>query len=165
MLSEMLSEMLRTLGESDEDLRRTVPELALSYRDVTASKRLLVILDDPIDPATAAMLLPSGTGSVLLVTTRSWSTDSSIPASRVDLDILPRDTACTCSGTFSAPTGSMRSPKQHCAWSPCAISYRSCWGSAPGTSRRPSHRSPLSSVRWSKPAVPTRRSSKRPTGI
>ncbi|WP_434446086.1 BTAD domain-containing putative transcriptional regulator [Lentzea sp. E54] len=60
----ILSQFLRALGERPGD------EEALRYRSVTASRRLLVVLDNVATAAQVQRLLPTGPGSAVLITSR-----------------------------------------------------------------------------------------------
>ncbi|SER62553.1 DNA-binding transcriptional activator of the SARP family [Lentzea xinjiangensis] len=78
----VLGEFLRALGERPGD------EDALRYRSLTASRRLLVVLDDVATAAQVTRLLPTGPGSVVLITSRRPL--AGVPgASHVRLGALP----------------------------------------------------------------------------
>ncbi|MFD9704614.1 BTAD domain-containing putative transcriptional regulator [Lentzea sp. NPDC059081] len=60
----VLSQFLRALGERPGD------EEALRYRSLTASRKLLVVLDNVATASQVKRLLPTGPGSVVLITAR-----------------------------------------------------------------------------------------------
>ncbi|WP_176929839.1 AfsR/SARP family transcriptional regulator [Lentzea albidocapillata] len=60
----ILSQFLRALGERPGD------EEALRYRSLTASRRLLVVLDNVATAGQVTRLLPTGPGSAVLITSR-----------------------------------------------------------------------------------------------
>ena len=68
--SEVLARFLRDLGESDEAIPAGQEERAARYRSLLADRRMLVVLDDARDAAQVRPLLPGGSGSAVLVTSR-----------------------------------------------------------------------------------------------
>ncbi|NGY59847.1 tetratricopeptide repeat protein [Lentzea sp. NEAU-D13] len=82
----ILSQFLRALGERPGD------EEALRYRSLTASRRLLVVLDNVATAAQVRRLLPTGPGSAVLITSRRPLT-SLDGASYVKLGALPLEDA------------------------------------------------------------------------
>ncbi|MFI6733999.1 BTAD domain-containing putative transcriptional regulator [Nonomuraea sp. NPDC050451] len=67
----VLEDLLRSLGCPDGAVPPALDERVRLYRSMTARKRLLVVLDDAADEAQVRPLLPTGPGSLTLVTSRS----------------------------------------------------------------------------------------------
>ncbi|GAA3574385.1 hypothetical protein GCM10022419_064400 [Nonomuraea rosea] len=67
----VLEDLLRSLGCPDGAVPPGLDERVRLYRSMTARKRLLVVLDDAADEAQVRPLLPTGPGSLTLVTSRS----------------------------------------------------------------------------------------------
>ncbi|MEV5556765.1 BTAD domain-containing putative transcriptional regulator [Nonomuraea wenchangensis] len=67
----VLEDLLRSLGCPDGAVSPALDERVRLYRSLTARRRLLVVLDDAADEAQVRPLLPTGPGSVTLVTSRS----------------------------------------------------------------------------------------------
>ncbi|HUQ61173.1 AfsR/SARP family transcriptional regulator [Lentzea sp.] len=82
----VLSQFLRALGERPGD------EEVLRYRSLTASRRLLVVLDNVASTSQVKRLLPTGSGSVALITSR-LPLASLHDASHVKLGALPLNEA------------------------------------------------------------------------
>ncbi|MGW5350391.1 BTAD domain-containing putative transcriptional regulator [Streptomyces sp. NPDC004031] len=68
--ADVLAELLSALGETAQGPARDLNDLVRRYRSRTASARLLVVLDDATSDAQLTPLLPAGTDSALLVTSR-----------------------------------------------------------------------------------------------
>ena len=71
-----------------ENIPDPVEERVDAYRTLVADRRILVVLDDAADAAQVRPLLPSGPGSVVLVTSRPQLVGLE-SARLVDLDVLP----------------------------------------------------------------------------
>ncbi|MET7329359.1 BTAD domain-containing putative transcriptional regulator [Nonomuraea sp. NPDC005650] len=67
----VLEDLLRSLGCPDGAVPPALDERVRLYRSMTARKRLLVVLDAAADEAQVRPLLPTGPGSLTLVTSRS----------------------------------------------------------------------------------------------
>jgi tetratricopeptide (TPR) repeat protein len=67
-VSDVLADFLGELGTSDVAMPSTLAERRRLYERLTRDRRMLVVLDDVDVPAQAQDLLPSGSGSVMLVT-------------------------------------------------------------------------------------------------
>ncbi|MER6943188.1 BTAD domain-containing putative transcriptional regulator [Nonomuraea sp. NPDC000554] len=67
----VLEDLLRSLGCPDGAVPATLDERVRVYRGLTSRRRLLVVLDDAADEAQVRPLLPTGPGSVTIVTSRS----------------------------------------------------------------------------------------------
>jgi tetratricopeptide (TPR) repeat protein len=65
-----LGRLLRSLGVPPDQVPPDLPGAAGLYRTLTAGRRLLVLLDDARDAAQVSELLPTGPGSLALVTSR-----------------------------------------------------------------------------------------------
>lgn len=68
--SEVLGEFLGRLGVPGPALPTTEQERAAAFREITAGRRILVILDDAATASQVQALLPSSPTSVVLVTSR-----------------------------------------------------------------------------------------------
>ncbi|WP_446666236.1 BTAD domain-containing putative transcriptional regulator [Flexivirga sp. B27] len=68
---EALDRLLRSLGDADFETPRDVAEASTRLRTLTAGRRLLVVLDDAVDETQVRALLPGGTQSAALVTSRT----------------------------------------------------------------------------------------------
>ncbi|MEV5889691.1 AfsR/SARP family transcriptional regulator [Nonomuraea fuscirosea] len=69
--SAVLEDLLRSLGCPDGAVPPALDDRVRLYRSTTARRRLLVLLDDAADEAQVRPLLPTGPGSLTLVTSRS----------------------------------------------------------------------------------------------
>ncbi|MFI7450916.1 BTAD domain-containing putative transcriptional regulator [Nonomuraea sp. NPDC049714] len=67
----VLEDLLRSLGWPDGSVPPTLDERVRLYRRLTSGRRLLVVLDDAADETQVRPLLPTGPGSVTIVTSRS----------------------------------------------------------------------------------------------
>ncbi|HUR08843.1 MAG TPA: BTAD domain-containing putative transcriptional regulator [Nonomuraea sp.] len=67
----VLEDLLRSLGCPDGAVPAALAERVRLYRGMTAPRSLLVVLDDATDEAQVRPLLPTGQGSLTLVTSRS----------------------------------------------------------------------------------------------
>nr|SBO92514.1 putative regulatory protein (AfsR-like protein) [Nonomuraea gerenzanensis] len=67
----VLEDLLRSLGCPDGAVPPALDDRVRLYRGMTARRRLLVLLDDAADEAQVRPLLPTGPGSLTLVTSRS----------------------------------------------------------------------------------------------
>jgi DNA-binding SARP family transcriptional activator len=65
-----LARFLRALGVASTALPRRRDEAVAMFRTLTADRSLLIVLDDAADPAQVRALLPGGTTSGVLVTSR-----------------------------------------------------------------------------------------------
>ncbi|OLZ62618.1 hypothetical protein AV521_41425 [Streptomyces sp. IMTB 2501] len=66
----VLRRLLRAVGAGEGEDSEDLDELAASWRTATASLRLLLVLDDAARAEQVRPLLPAGSGSVVLVTSR-----------------------------------------------------------------------------------------------
>ena len=73
----VLVRMLKAIGADEADVPQSVAEAALMFRSWTADRRLLVVLDNASPADTLRHLVPTGSGSALVV------------ASRTPVDALP----------------------------------------------------------------------------
>ncbi|MER6911208.1 NB-ARC domain-containing protein [Streptomyces sp. NPDC000594] len=70
-VSEALAICLRALGVRDQYLPPGLADRTALYRDLSARRRMLVVLDDVTRPAQVTALLPQGLGSAVLATS-TW---------------------------------------------------------------------------------------------
>lgn len=93
--SEVLPRFLLALGVRAEDLPTESEEQAALYRSLLAARQVLVVLDDARDSEHVRPLLPAGSGSLVLVTSRR-RLDGLVARSGARLlllDTLPADAA------------------------------------------------------------------------
>ncbi|MFI6320332.1 BTAD domain-containing putative transcriptional regulator [Nonomuraea sp. NPDC050556] len=69
--SSVLEDLLRSLGASEGAIPAALDDRVRLYRSLAATRRLLVILDDARDEAQVRPLLPTGQGSLTLITSRN----------------------------------------------------------------------------------------------
>lgn len=67
-VSDVLADFLREMGISDVAMPTTLRDKQRLFERLTADRKLLVLLDDVDQPAQALATLPSGPGSVVVVT-------------------------------------------------------------------------------------------------
>lgn len=93
-VSEALATCLRTLGVRDPYLPAGLADRTALYRDLSAERRMLVVLDDVTRPAQVTALLPQGPGSAVLATS-TWRLGELVldGASLLHLDIFDVDSA------------------------------------------------------------------------
>ncbi|MFF5208606.1 BTAD domain-containing putative transcriptional regulator [Streptosporangium sp. NPDC000396] len=85
--AEVLGRFLRALGVPSGEVPATPAEAATHYQSLLADRRVLVILDNAVDAAQLAPLLPAGTGCAALVTSRvALTTMDAVPVAVEVLD-------------------------------------------------------------------------------
>ncbi|MFC6085275.1 AfsR/SARP family transcriptional regulator [Sphaerisporangium aureirubrum] len=89
---EVLGRLLRELDPATTRLPATLEDRAGRYRTLLANQRKLVVLDDAATEAQVRPLLPGGSGSAVLVTSRNRLVGLA-GATFVELGVLPSDTA------------------------------------------------------------------------
>jgi tetratricopeptide (TPR) repeat protein len=70
-VGDVLGEFIEELGTSGVAVPATLEERHKLFKRITFSRRLLVLLDDVGEPAQVRPLLPTGSGSVVIVTSNS----------------------------------------------------------------------------------------------
>ncbi|MFC4011465.1 BTAD domain-containing putative transcriptional regulator [Nonomuraea purpurea] len=122
----VLEDLLRTLGCPDGALPPALDERVRLYRSMTARRKLLVVLDDAADEAQVRPLLPTGPGSLTLVTSRSPL--AGLEAARAyELGVLDEDEAVTMLGGVAghervrAEPDAARRIAQLCGYLPLAL--------------------------------------------
>ncbi|WP_302893404.1 AfsR/SARP family transcriptional regulator [Actinomadura luzonensis] len=93
----VLEDLLRSLGCPDGAVPPALDDRVRLYRSLTARRRLLVVLDDAAGEAQVRPLLPTGAGSVTLVTSRS-SLPGLEAARAYELGLLSEDEAMALLG-------------------------------------------------------------------
>lgn len=96
---DVLGRFLRALGERDSDLA-TVAEAGAAFRAATATRRLLVVLDNAHDLAQVRPLVPGGATTATLVTSRRVLSTLD-GATHLTLGVLPPDDAVTLLGRLA----------------------------------------------------------------
>ena len=126
--SQVLDTILRTFGIASDRIPLDLDGRSALYRSEVHGKRLLVVIDDVLDPAQVRPLLPASPGSMVVVTSRS-----TLPglvardgAERLRLGVLPlADSVDLLRVTVGARVDSereaARSLAEHCACLPLAL--------------------------------------------
>jgi tetratricopeptide (TPR) repeat protein len=97
----VLGRFLRALGVRDSDLA-TVAEASAAFRAATATRRLLVVLDNAYDTAQVRPLLPAGSHTATLVTSRRVLSTLD-GAEQLTLGVLPPADALRLLGRLAGP--------------------------------------------------------------
>lgn len=84
--AEVLGRFLRALGVPHGEVPAAPAEAATHYQSLLAGRRVLVVLDNAVDAAQVAPLLPAGGGCAALVTSRAALT--TMDASPVAVDVF-----------------------------------------------------------------------------
>lgn len=123
--TDALAGLLRALGVGGSDLPPCPHERAELFRRLCAGRRLLVLMDDA-DPETVASLLPSDSGSAVIVTSRRRL--PMLPAdARVDLGMFSETEARRLLASVVGPDRLAAEPEataavlERCAGSPLAV--------------------------------------------
>ncbi|SEC54930.1 DNA-binding transcriptional activator of the SARP family [Amycolatopsis tolypomycina] len=92
---EILAQFLSALGIPPERVPPDVETAAALYRTLTTDRRILVLLDNAVDPDQVRPLLPAGPGCLVVVTARDRLTGlvAVHGARRLTLDVLSPDDA------------------------------------------------------------------------
>lgn len=103
-VSEALAGCLRALGVHDQYLPAGLAERTALYRDLSADRRVLVVLDDVTRPAQVTALLPQGPGSAVLATS-TWQLGELVldGAALLPLDVLDVPSAVELLSTLCGP--------------------------------------------------------------
>ncbi len=86
-IGDILASLLRDLGVREDALPPTLESQQATYRRLTASKRLLVVAENATMAAQVKQTLPSGDGSVVVVTTNTYLSELAIDVD-VNADML-----------------------------------------------------------------------------
>ena len=122
--AEVLARFLRDLGMDGHRIPLGEEERAAHFRTRLAGKRVLIVLDDARDAAQVAPLLPGSASCAVLVTARGTLPEL-VGSKVIDLDVLPRREAGSCSPWWparSGPSPSLPRPRlccghaQACRW-------------------------------------------------
>jgi tetratricopeptide (TPR) repeat protein len=89
---EVLEVSLRNLGVAAEDVPADIAQRSGLFRQLLASRRVLIVLDNARTEAQVRPLLPDGGTSLVLVTSRSMLPDLAADE-RIGLDVLAEDEA------------------------------------------------------------------------
>ncbi|MFD5190097.1 NB-ARC domain-containing protein [Streptomyces sp. NPDC058357] len=103
-VSEALATCLRALGVHDPYLPEGFAERTALYRDLSAERRVLVVLDDVTRPAQVTALLPQGPGSAVLATS-TWQLGELVldGAALLPLDVLDTESAVELLSALCTP--------------------------------------------------------------
>ncbi|MFI5615935.1 NB-ARC domain-containing protein [Streptomyces sp. NPDC051567] len=103
-VSEALATCLRALGVHDQYLPAGFAERTALYRDLSAERRVLVVLDDVTRPAQVTALLPQGPGSAVLATS-TWQLGELVldGAALLPLDVLDTESAVELLSALCGP--------------------------------------------------------------
>ena len=99
--AEVLGRFLRDLGMDGHRIPLGEEERAAHFRTRLAGKQVLIVLDDARDAAQVMPLLPGSASCAVLVTTRNWLPELAGSAA-LDLEVLSRTKAASCSPGWSA---------------------------------------------------------------
>ncbi|MEV0262553.1 BTAD domain-containing putative transcriptional regulator [Streptomyces sp. NPDC050617] len=89
-----LTTLLRLFGVESAGAPRSLDELTSRWRTLLSSRRAVIILDDAAGPAQIRPLLPAGSSSLIIITSRRRL--AGVPGVRpVFLDLMPHDDAIT----------------------------------------------------------------------
>ncbi|WP_267241509.1 NB-ARC domain-containing protein [Streptomyces sp. PR69] len=111
-VSEALAICLRALGVRDQYLPAGLAERTALYRDLSAERRMLVVLDDVTRPAQVTALLPQGPGSAVLATS-TWRLGELVldGAALLQLDVLDADSALELLSALCGPRRTADEPE------------------------------------------------------
>jgi DNA-binding SARP family transcriptional activator len=96
----VLNSFLRAFGGTDEIA--SLDEAAARFRDLTAARRVLILLDNARDVGQIQPLLPAGPGCAVLITSRR-ALASLVDAEPVRLDVLDPGDSVTVLGLLAGP--------------------------------------------------------------
>jgi DNA-binding SARP family transcriptional activator/tetratricopeptide (TPR) repeat protein len=96
---EALGRFLRALGDQ-EMTGKTLAELSARFRELTAARRLLVVLDNARDAAQVRPLQPTGAGCAVIVTSREVLATLD-GATHIRLDVMAGDEAVALLGRIA----------------------------------------------------------------
>ncbi|WNI24191.1 NB-ARC domain-containing protein [Streptomyces sp. ITFR-16] len=110
-VSEALATCLRSLGVADQFLPAGLADRTALYRDLSAERRMLVVLDDVTRPAQVTTLLPQGPGCAVLATS-TWQLGELVldGASLLHLDVLGVDSGLELLSALCGPQRIAREP-------------------------------------------------------
>ncbi|GAA1461916.1 XRE family transcriptional regulator [Nocardiopsis exhalans] len=126
--SQALDAILRSLGVASDRIPLDLDGRSALYRSEVHGKRLLIVIDDVLDPAQVRPLLPASSGSMVVVTSRS-----TLPglvardgAERLPLGVLPLTDSVdllrvTIGTRVDSEREAARSLAKHCARLPLAL--------------------------------------------
>lgn len=123
---DALARMLRSLGYEDRQIPVETDEAAALFRTATASKRVLILLDNAASVSQVRPLLPSSSGSAVIITSRSVLSTLD-GAHHVRLTVLSPNEAVTLLGRLAGETRTDAAPDaasevaRHCGYLPLAI--------------------------------------------
>lgn len=103
-VSEALAGCLRAMGVRDQYLPAGLADRTALYRDLSAERQLLVVLDGVTRPAQVTALLPQGPGSAM-VATSTWRMGELVldGAALLQLDVLDTDSALALLSNICGP--------------------------------------------------------------
>ncbi|MDK0520446.1 NB-ARC domain-containing protein [Streptomyces sp. ML-6] len=104
-VSEALARCLRALGVHEPYLPAGLADRTALYRDLSAERRMLVVLDDVTRPAQVTALLPQGPGSAVLATS-TWRLGELVldGAALLQLDVLDDENALELLSVLCGPS-------------------------------------------------------------
>jgi tetratricopeptide (TPR) repeat protein len=107
---EVLEAFLDRLGVSRDEMPESVDERSTRLRDLLASKRALLVLDNAASESQVLPLLPGTGASLVLITSRSVLMGLEVD-DRIDLDVLPDDQAVTLLTKLAGPSRAATEPE------------------------------------------------------
>ncbi|HLU58848.1 MAG TPA: tetratricopeptide repeat protein [Pseudonocardia sp.] len=124
---DALHRLLRSLGVPESHVPDDVAGRAALYRSHLAERRVLVLLDDAVDEAQVAPLLPAAPGCLALITSRARLTGLDVTRAHT-LDLLPAEDALALfirtsgrSAGAAEPTEQLAEAVELCGRLPLAI--------------------------------------------
>jgi DNA-binding SARP family transcriptional activator len=126
---DALAVLLHALGVPVGQMPAELDQAVLLYRNVVAGRRLLLLFDNARDPDQVRPLLPAGTGSYVLVTSRDRMAGlvALDGVRRLNLDVLTPDDAQTLLARILGPdrikaeSGPAAQLARLCGWLPLAL--------------------------------------------
>lgn len=124
--TEALRRMLRSLGLSGAAVPADLGELAARYRSLTATRNLLIVLDNAVDARQVRPLLPAGPGCAVIITSRQAMTSLDVSgrlhlAGLSDGDGIALLAHVAGAGRVAAETEAAQQIVRHCDGLPLAL--------------------------------------------
>jgi tetratricopeptide (TPR) repeat protein len=126
--SQALGSLLRAVGVDPDRVPLDLDGRSALFRSELDGRRLLIVIDDVLDPAQVRPLLPASPGCMVVVTSRDTLTGLVVRegATRLSLGVLARDDSvallrATVGARVDAEPGAAHRLAEHCAGLPLAL--------------------------------------------